>query len=162
MIFNKPTTGSEELFFEQLSLLLSKASQQFKFILLCGDLNINQSKDYLHAKVLNDIFKSFKLTSLVSSPTRIANLPSGIVHSTIDYVVTNLPDRVYCVNFDPAISDRYGQLAYCNLQDLQVYDNISSDCPLTYRQINARTINEFKCLFSPFVHDVRHWDIDYT
>ena len=112
----RPTSSSEELFFEQLSLLLSKASQQFKFILLCGDLSINQSKDYLHAKVLNYIFKSLKLTSLVSSPTRIANLSSGSVHSTIDYVNTNLPDRMYCVNFNPTISDHYGQPAYCNLE----------------------------------------------
>lgn len=158
----RPTSGSEDIFFIQLSLLLSKATQQYKFVLLCGDLNIDQNKDYTHAKVLKDIFSSFNLTSLVSNPTRIANLPTGVVYSTIDYMVTNIPDRVYCVNFDPAISDHHCQIANCNLEGLQEIDNDTShECQSTYRQINAKTINEFKFLFGPFELDMRCWDIDY-
>lgn len=148
----RPPSGNLESFFMQLSKLLTKSLLDFKFLIICGDLNINNNNNTMQSKVLSDIFTSLNLTSLIFEPTRIAKSKSGLTQTIIDYVVSSDPNYTKYINFDPGLSDHHCQIIYCNPSS-NVPRNLSSKnypSSIQYKKINDQSINHFKFLFQSF------------
>ena len=144
----RPPSGNIELFFLQLSHILTKAFNLFKFVILVGDLNIDALSTSLNFKILVDIFASFNLTSMISEPTRIFTTFTHTTFSAIDYVVSSAPGNTKCTNFETGLSDHHGQLVH--ISSPYTVDSVIKDkyTPNKYKKINENTINEFKFLLS--------------
>lgn len=84
----RSTSGEYNIFIDQMTKLLDYFVPKYKYVILCGDLNVDNLKDDNHAKTLRDLFLCYDLTPLIREPTRIVKDSK----TGIDYVVTNITD----------------------------------------------------------------------
>ena len=93
------------LFLNYFNSIICLVLKKHKYIIICGDINIDYLTDNVTRRLLSDIFDSFDLkSSLPVEPTRHFN--NSI--SAIDYVISNLPN-IKSQNLDLDISDHKAQ-----------------------------------------------------
>ena len=67
---HQPRDGIPDIFFNCVINALNLAANETKYLIFCGDLNLDYSKEAFK-KTLADIFQSFKLNPTTHEPTRI-------------------------------------------------------------------------------------------
>lgn len=140
----RPPDGDIQIFFESLEEVIAYAVGNFKFIFLTGDLNVDRLVPSMNNKILDDLFCSYGLKSLVDRPTRVITTVRGTSSTSIDYMVTNLPGGCRLSVLDAGVSDHLAQYLTC------IIPEGSSDMEQGYRwqrRINDRTICEFQYHF---------------
>lgn len=143
VVLYRSPSGDINIFLSQLTILLEHVSRNYKYIYLCGDLNINKLNKTVENVMLHDLLDSFGLESLMSEPTRIANGRYGITETAIDYLITNVEDTQYEI-FDPDISDHTAQLLknhHINHMEQKAVKNT------VHRFFDKNSMQEFKSLF---------------
>lgn len=135
-------------FLVQLSNLLTRVTNKYKNILICGDFNIDSMNKSLNTLMLEDIVQSYGLSSLFNGPTRVASLGNYLTRSSIDYVLTNIDkENLIYDNFDPGLSDHHAQMVIWRDDTKNItYDNYKTTSQ--FRKINEFSISEFKKLFT--------------
>lgn len=108
----RPPTGDHTIFFNTITNALRVAVKKFKYVVFCGDLNVDYSKNSNNKKILNDIFQSFQMKVTTNGPTRMyTNCNGQTSSSSIDYISTNLPSGTYeCIIVNPFIADHFAQI----------------------------------------------------
>lgn len=134
-IYRSPA-GKFNVFTDQLASLLNRVLLVCKKVIICGDLNVDKLKVKDRENlILHDLFGSYGLVSLIDRPTRIYKNS----RTAIDYLVTNLGERVSWDIVDFPLSDHTAQLL-----EFQCGNNVrSSDC--VYRRMIAQhNLEEFR------------------
>ncbi|KAK5639519.1 hypothetical protein RI129_012011 [Pyrocoelia pectoralis] len=134
-------------FITQFDKLLHLATTNFQNIIITGDLNIDQSSNDINTKKLFDIIHSFRMVSLITTPTRIFTNVNYTSSSSIDYVITNVPNIIKTENFDPCISDHHCQTLELDVASYDVKENTKNYQLYTYRILQQRNSKVFECLF---------------
>ena len=108
----RPPSGDCNIFFEHLENAIRNIISKYRYIILCGDFNINYLDSSTNTKTLFDLFNCFSLLMQSHDPTRIGVNANGSVSRTgIDYMVSNLPKISFQVElFDPYLADHFGHL----------------------------------------------------
>lgn len=124
----RPPSGDINVFFRNLTSVLTSIRNKFDYVVVCGDLNVNLLDNSLSTKILCDIFDSFNLNITSREPTRVFTNNKNQTSSTcLDYIATNIPPEIYKVMiFDPMLSDHYAHLFSLNVryhQDITITDN---------------------------------------
>lgn len=150
----RPPNGNYDLFFEAVSNALQVAIKKYQYVILCGDLNIDFSKDTLTKNRLLDIFQSYQLNITTHEPTRIFTNCNGQTScTTIDYLTTNLPEHTYCCKIiNPFIADHLAQII-----DAKVAQNPRMK-ETNYEMITYRDMTEENIL--KFVQNIQN--VDWT
>ena len=158
-IYRSPT-GNIETFFIQLCKILDIATNSYKKIIICGDLNIDILKNNVEKKILCDILESYGVESLIRQPTRIATRGENTSATAIDHLITNVKNEVSYSIIDAGISDHTAQII--KLHDLKTYSNVTDTRNNIFtRKFSASNINEFKFLLKKFTPpSIQSSDID--
>lgn len=122
--------------------MLEEVYNKGKYLIVCGDFNINFNVDSVNRNQLIGAFESFNLKCHVKEPTRITSTHS----SCLDNIFSNFNSNnceSHCVNSN--LSDHLGQLLYVNNID---NDNKSTSVTQTKRIFNKSNINCFKNMIS--------------
>lgn len=141
-------SGDVNVFLTSVSNVLTKISNRSKYIIFCGDLNIDYLSDSADKKRLCDVFDSFELKITTVDPTRIFTYRDGHTSSTcIDYVATNLPKKFFqCVLFNPHLSDHLAHafsFLYSN-SETNNDDSLDIPYPKILRNLSDCNISMFK------------------
>lgn len=144
-IYRSPNSDVN-IFFTQLSALLSKITNNYGSLFVCGDFNIDNMVPSFNSAVLTDIVESYDLNSLFNHATRIYNQRTYTSQTSLDYILTNVNnDNVICNNFDPGLSDHYAQLINWEINTTNI--NHEQAITKTFRKINGLSIAEFVKFF---------------
>nr|CAI5857876.1 unnamed protein product [Callosobruchus analis] len=101
LVFYRPPCADFNVFFNLFNHILCYVLQNFKFVILCGDLNVDWLTSSKNKEIISDIFESFDLKYILpTESTRDHNNSK----SAIDYIVTNIPSS-HAGNIDINISD---------------------------------------------------------
>ena len=84
-IYRPPSRDNLELFFDELTSSLSKASESYENFIVMGDFNIDVTKKGTEFDKLDEFCDLFNLTNLVTSPTYFTKTHK----STTDFILTN-------------------------------------------------------------------------
>ena len=105
-VYRSPN-GDVKIFLENLAKVLDSVSSRYKFIILCGDINLDLlACDNANVQRYNDLFSSYGLESKVLEPTRVT------FHSQtlLDHLLTNIDKELCSVEvLNSALSDHYAQ-----------------------------------------------------
>ncbi|KAG5891486.1 hypothetical protein JTB14_004944 [Gonioctena quinquepunctata] len=113
-----------------------------------GDLYIDQLSDSKDHKSLQNIIHSFDFLSLISEPTRIDIRRGFHSKKAIDYVITNLNDKIKCNVIEPHISDHKGQLVI--VKELSEFKtNEKAEISILRRHFSEQNMRNFMHAFSP-------------
>lgn len=140
----RPTKGNHEIFFDKLSLALAIAVKRTRWIVLCGDLNIDyHNKSSSNVKKLRNVFEAYNLGGnkpIVS--TRVFTDRNGYTSSTcIDYMVTNIPEQNFsCDLINPNIADHLSHILGIKTYSTDKYTPKSTK----KRLLNSENIDEFR------------------
>lgn len=142
----RPPKGDLKVFFKSIELALDIAISKSKWIVLCGDFNINyHNQSSSEVKTLLNIFDSYNLSN--NGPflsTRICTNKNGHTTSTcIDYMVTNFTPELCQSNIiNPNIADHLSNILTIELvaNPQQVNESPKIDRRLLY----SENINEFR------------------
>nr|CAI5857045.1 unnamed protein product [Callosobruchus analis] len=135
-----------KMFFDILSRVLTTANE--KYIVLCGDFNIDYNAVCLDTMLLKDTFECFDLYVTTSDPTRIFTYTNGSkTSSAIDHLAINI-DRSLCktVIFNPNIADHFGHLFETKWFASSL--NAKETVKLKFRNLGMNNINQFKTMVS--------------
>lgn len=103
-LYRSPSSNCNT-FFKGFNNILSKIVNENKYIVLCGDWNIDFLKDTREKRVLESLFKTFNLTNAIDGPTRITKSTS----TSLDYIVTGSPHSGFLSSIVPLdLSDHNG------------------------------------------------------
>jgi len=94
-------------FLHTLELLISKVSSKGKYLVLCGDLNINFLQQSSKRADLQNLLIMNNLTNIVKSPTRISNRSVSLIDVMI---ISNTDKETFTVNHNLGYSDHLAQL----------------------------------------------------
>ena len=84
-IYRPPSNENLEIFFEELTNSLSKASESYEHFIIMGDFNIDVTNRGVEFDKLDEFCDLFNLTNLITSPTCFTKIHK----STIDLISTN-------------------------------------------------------------------------
>ena len=84
-VYRPPSHDNLELFFDELTSSLSKASESYENFIVMGDFNIDVTNKGTKFDKLDEFCDLFNLTNLVTSPTCFTKTHK----STIDLILTN-------------------------------------------------------------------------
>ena len=101
----RPESIDRDLFFEEISICLGKATKKYDYIILAGDLNVDMDIPSTDRKgFLTDLCDTFDLTNLINKKT-CTKKSEG---SSLDVLLTNHPKcfQHTCV-IETAISDHH-------------------------------------------------------
>ena len=146
VLYRSPTEGDFDIFIRQLTFLLEIATKNYKFIYICGDLNIDKLKLNLENCILHDVLQSFGLESIINVPTRIENNGRGMSQTAVDYLISNSQNVNYKI-IEPGISDHTAQLLTC-LSDNANNVPLEETGDIYRRNVNKFSIEHFKFLFT--------------
>uniref|UniRef100_A0A1Y1NIN0 Reverse transcriptase domain-containing protein n=1 Tax=Photinus pyralis TaxID=7054 RepID=A0A1Y1NIN0_PHOPY len=138
------------IFLSQFDKLLHLAAKNFKNVIITGDLNINQFSNDINTMKLFDLIHSFKMVSLITTPTRIFTNINYTSSSSIDYVISNVPHILKTKNFDPGISDHHCQTLELVVASCDIKEHTNDYYLHTYRIIKERSLLDFKERFAEF------------
>jgi exonuclease III len=79
-IYRSPS-GNFLKFMDHLELILQSLYNPKTGIVICGDINLNYLEETKRVKQLNDLFKTFNLTSIANFPTRICASTSTAINN---------------------------------------------------------------------------------
>lgn len=136
----RPPTGDHTIFFNTITNALRVVLKKFQYVVFCGDLNVDYSKNSNNKNILNDIFQSFQMKVTSNGPTRLyTNYNGQTSSSSIDYISTNLPNGTYeCKTVNPFIADHFAQI-------INVTQDLSTDTTkaknITFRSRNTSDAN---------------------
>ena len=150
----RPPSGNMDIFTDSVSSALSMAYKRGKYLVFCGDLNINFYVGNEHKKQLLDLFDSFRLCVTTTEPTRICTYSNGHTSKSIlDYVATNIPNNAYeCTIFNPHLSDHLGHRFI-----FKIFNNFSNPTDYESNNIFCRNLSKDSlALLSNFVMS-RNW-----
>ena len=138
----RPPNGDMDIFLISLSQILNKAFAVSSIVILCGDLNINSLVSSIRHKLLQDLLSSYDLTNFCTQPTRITVNKNGNSTTSIDYMISNLPeDKVTCKIFNPHISDHLAQVLLIETHFTKIpFKNVN----IMRRQINDQNLSNLK------------------
>lgn len=85
-IYHSPKANNA-LFIEKLEELIQKVYNNYTYIVICGDFNIDTGIESTSSKQLLDLFESYNLHPTVTEPTRITNTSS----THLDNIICNIP-----------------------------------------------------------------------
>lgn len=144
----RPPSGDIIVFFNHLENALKKILSCHKYVVLCGDFNINYLENSLATRMLNDLFNSFSLNLPKNDPTRISTNGNGRITKTcIDYMVSNMPESIFSVEiFDPCLADHFAHAA--RLSCIRNSPTNTATKNVTKRCCSHLNINEFKFLLN--------------
>ncbi|KAG5891224.1 hypothetical protein JTB14_004339 [Gonioctena quinquepunctata] len=112
-----------------------------------GDLNIDQLSDSKDHKSFQNIIHSFDFPPHISEPTRIDIRRGFHSKKAIDYVITNLNDKIKCNVIEPHISDHKGQLAI--VKELSEFkNNEKAEILILRRRFSEQNMRHFMHAFS--------------
>nr|CAI5819984.1 unnamed protein product [Callosobruchus analis] len=133
----RPPSGDVIMFSEILSQALTVVSSVSNQIVLCGDLNIDISKNCMNTKLLKDLLESFNLNVTTTEPTRVCiDKNNKRTSSSIDYMATNLEQsRYHSEVINPNLADHFAHLFSIKLVEKYRLDKIS------YKSRNMSTDN---------------------
>lgn len=143
IVVYRPPDGNVDIFNINLTEALTIAFTISSSVVLCGDLNIDINNASRCANIILDIFESFELKISNTGPTRVfTNIHGHTSSSTIDYMVTNMPDNTYrCEIFNPHIADHKGHiLSVIRTDDPSAKNTIDI---IETRPINDNNIRDF-------------------
>lgn len=148
IVVYRPPSGDIHMFFNLLTQALLLANKLSKWIILCGDFNIDLNKQCSNTNFLCDILSSFELAILNSEPTRVFTNIHGYTSSTcIDYMVTNIPrDFVKCDISNPNIADHLAHMLCVKIGNIK--NNGSQKIFYKKRNSTENNINYFKTKLS--------------
>lgn len=140
----RPPSGNLDVFVDSASSALSAAYTYSKYVIFCGDLNIDSGTSNVGKKLLCDLFNSFMLSITTHDPTRIFTYRNGHTSiSTIDYLVTNIPENLYISTvFNPHISDHSAHRFSFNISDETFIDS-STRNKIYGRQLSENSMSLF-------------------
>lgn len=148
-IYSTPDSDIKE-FLNQLNQCLNYLFNKFKskYLVLCGDFNVDYLNNSKYRYELDDILKSFSLTVTNEQPTRIS-LTSA---KCIDYMCTNLEPEQYSFSLVVSgFSDHFGQV-------LKITNNTEPDNILYKRRFYSESnIENFKQLLA-----MEKWETVYN
>ena len=84
-IYRPPFNENLDIFFEELTNSLSKASESYEHFIIMGDFNIDVTNRGVEFDKLDEFCDLFNLTNLITSPTCFTKTHK----STIDLILTN-------------------------------------------------------------------------
>ena len=84
-IYRPPFNENLDIFFEELTNSLSKASESYEHFIIMGDFNIDVTNRGVEFDMLDEFCDSFNLTNVITSPTCLTKTHK----STIDLILTN-------------------------------------------------------------------------
>lgn len=135
----RPPNACVNTFIETLDVVFSKISSEKKFIVCCGDFNIDfQENNSIHKLDLQSLFQSFSLTVTSNHLTRI-NKNTHNNGTQIDYIVTDLTN-FNGSTINTGLSDHEGQV-------LELSGNIPPKQKQAYskiRPINSLLVGKLK------------------
>lgn len=110
----RPPNGDFEVFFEKLSQAIDIALRRCKWVVLCGDFNIDYlKKSCSNARKLGNLFESYQLSnSRPFEPTRIFTNKNGHTSSTcIDFMMSNFSSSsCSCDLINPNVADHLAHI----------------------------------------------------
>ena len=132
VIYRTPDS-KPSIFFHHLETLLIEIRKKYKFIIICGDFNIDTN---VHSSIANsflEIFSSFNIRQTIHDPTHFTKTSCSL----IDNIFTNIPcDSYTSMNIYTGFNNHLGQAFF-----LQLSSNINP-CPLkTMRKRNFSEAN---------------------
>lgn len=165
-IYRPPNQNNFDNFLINLEHIFNFVTNNFKYTILCGDLNIDKLANTTCSKKLQDLICSFQLKCLVNEPTRIATNSSNVITATaIDYLVSNIKNYNLEVQ-NLGVSD-HSALFFKWETPISGKACLSTVHQRQKRIVNNNTINEFITLFNResldiIIHDNtdRNVDID--
>ncbi|KAK3917400.1 LINE-1 reverse transcriptase-like protein [Frankliniella fusca] len=96
----RPPDGNSDLFFERLNEVVNILISKRQYIFICGDFNIDlRNNDYRkHSLKRNmlDFMEQYGLHTTTDKPTRVCNNTK----SSIDHILTNMPEEIYSSRCD--------------------------------------------------------------
>lgn len=101
----RPPSGNFEIFIETLDEVLDKINKEKKYVLLCGDLNIDDLLNTPQKNIFNALLTTHNLNKCTKGPTRITKNTV----SSIDYIITNLQNQYLGKILTTGLSDHEGQ-----------------------------------------------------
>lgn len=105
-IYRSPISVNVKLFLEKLNTVLSIIINRYKYVVICGDININTLSNDSSVTELKHVLKQCNMRYLINYPTRI----TVNTQSAIDNVITNIGQsqiKVECIS--TLLSDHEGQ-----------------------------------------------------
>lgn len=119
----RPPGGNIITFFEKLYEALEIASKRCKWVVLCGDFNIDHhKKNCPNVKKLTGLFEAYNLSNnRLFESTRIFTDKTGHTSSTcIDYMMTNfIPSSFSCDLIVPNVADHLSHLLRLPLMSIE-------------------------------------------
>lgn len=92
----RPPSGDIDTFFNRVNDILMISCRKYSNVILCGDFNIDCSKDSIVRKQFLDLIQSYELKIKNMEYTRVSpNSRGGISSTKIDYFLTNVPLEHY-------------------------------------------------------------------
>lgn len=151
ILIYRPPNGDLDMFIDIFNEIMKELYNSYKFIIVCGDLNIdvlntgNSCKIKAKKKFL-DLLECFQLTYKNNLATRVYTDPNGLTHSSqIDYFLTNLDKDLY--------GECTKQLHLADHEALiftMEQNNISNEHTIEYykqRKINDQTLLQLQNFF---------------
>jgi hypothetical protein len=100
-----------------LELILQSLYNLKTDIVVCGDINLNYLKETKRVKQLNDLFKTFNLTSIVNFPTRICASTSTAIDNI--FIDISKYDCYSVSSLQNGLSDHEAQLLTIVLRQME-------------------------------------------
>lgn len=143
-LYRSSNSREYNLFFKKLEFLISRVVGRYRYVFICGDLNIHgEDVNDRYTKQLFDVLRSYGLDNHVREPTRYIN---G-VGSMLDYVISNVHHDVVCEVVELGISDHLAQIAAWSAPRDRVGDSSGGDC-ITRRFFTNNALAEFRFRFN--------------
>jgi hypothetical protein len=130
--------GEIDIFLDKLEILIQKLLSRNKFLLLCGDWNIDLSYINKNQQALIDLMERYNFINTVHTPTRITKSTSSMIDLMfVNGCLYNSPT----FNLDLGLSDHLAQMLSV------VFYKSKSVSPITRRRkFNKHNLCKFMCI----------------
>lgn len=139
VVYRTPTCSNLDQFFKSLEILLVKTNKLSRYQLICGDFNIDVSKDNNITNRFKNTLLKFQLHYTITDYTRTTSTSKKV----LDNIITNLDVKLYkSFNSITTISDHDAQIMEINLPKKGILGHIAPKAELK-RIFNEDNINIF-------------------
>lgn len=134
LLIYRPPKGKLEIFVNNLTCILMKIYNNYKYVVVLGDFNVNFNQECQHTYDVLNTLKSFGLKQTIFEPTRVTATSS----SCIDNIFINIPYSESIV-VKERLSDHFAQLLSINSRE-----NKEAAKPIFYRPTTKTGLDKLK------------------
>ena len=144
-VYRSPT-GDFNYFIDQLEVILNRIYKISRYIILCGDFNINFLENNTKKYSLDALLASFNLSGIVNFPTRTSYQSS----TQIDNIFINTQQNDYFIQpLNNGLSDHDGQIL--------TFPNVVTFTP-KHTSIKVRKMNEHSIMNFTLLLSYENWE----